>query len=375
MRLSIYPLLVILLITASCAEEKTVAPALLPSNLQTTIDVSTTTEGLVNLTTRAVNANFYTAEFYDLDGRTDLQSREGTFSYRFTESGTYLIVSRAHISNIDFIEKRDSVEITISTNSGAGGIPTTGYTTPLSYPNYTLVWQDEFEGTSLSSAWTHEIGTGNGGWGNQELQYYRPENTEVRDGYLVITAKREDFSTSSYTSSRIVSQGNQSFKYGRIDIRAAMPEGQGLWPALWMLGDNFNTIGWPRCGEIDIMEMVGGPTANKRGDGYTHGTVHWFDDGSNVKADFGGAYRLPNNAKLSEEFHVYSIIWDQSSITWYIDDIQYHAINISGSSLDEFKEKFFFIFNVAVGGIWPGSPNSSTVFPQRMAVDYVRVFQ
>lgn len=373
MRLSIYPLLLVLFITASCAEEETVAPALLPSNLQTTIDVSTTTEGLVNLTTRAVNANFYTAEFYDLDGLTKLQSNEGTFAYRFTESGTYLIVSRAHTSNIDFIEKRDSVEINI-TSSGPGGIPTTGYTSPLSYPGYNLVWQDEFEGTTLSNDWVHEIGTGNGGWGNQELQYYRPENTEVRDGYLVITAKKENFSTSAYTSSRIVSRGRQSFKYGRIDIRAAMPRGQGLWPALWMLGDNFTTIGWPRCGEIDIMEMVGGATGNKRGDGYTHGTVHWYDDGNNVKADFGGAYRKPTGS-LADEFHVYSIIWDENSITWYFDDIQYHAINITPSSLDEFKEKFFFIFNVAVGGLWPGPPNSSTVWPQMMAVDYVRVFQ
>jgi hypothetical protein len=207
--------MLVILITASCAEDKVVAPALLPSNLQTTIEVSTTTEGLVELTTTAVNANFYSADFYNSGEVVELESNEGTFAYRFTESGTYLIVSRAHTSNIDFIEKRDSVEIIVTANTGAGGIPTTGYTTPLTYPDYSLVWQDEFDGTSLSSNWTNEIGTGNGGWGNQELQYYRSENTEVRDGYLVITAKREDFATSQYTSSRIISKGNQSFKYGR----------------------------------------------------------------------------------------------------------------------------------------------------------------
>lgn len=374
MRLSIYPLLLVILITASCAEEKVVAPALLPSNLQTTIEVSTTTEGLVDLTTTAVNENFFSADFYDVDGRVELESKEGVFTYRFTESGTYLIVSRAHTSNIDYIEKRDSVEVIVTINTGAGGIPTTGYTSPLTYPDYNLVWQDEFDGTSLSSDWTHEIGTGSGGWGNQELQYYRSENTEVRDGYLVINAKKEDFAGQSYTSSRIITQGNQSFKYGRIDIRAAMPQGQGMWPALWMLGDNIDSIGWPRCGEIDIMEMVGGPDAPKRGDSYTHGTVHWYDEGAGAKADFGGAYKL-SQGRLSDEFHVYTIIWDEDAITWYFDDIQYHAINITSASLAEFRENFFFIFNIAVGGIWPGSPNSSTVFPQRMAVDYVRVFQ
>lgn len=374
MRLSIYPLLLVILITASCAEEKVVAPALLPSNLQTTIEVSTVTEGLVEMTATAVNENFFSADFYDNGEIVELESQEGVFSYRFTESGTYLIVSRAHTSNLDFIEKRDSVEVIVTINTGAGGIPTTGYTSPLSYPDYNLVWQDEFDGNSLSSDWTHEIGTGNGGWGNQELQYYRAENTEVRDGYLVITAKNENFAGQSYTSSRIISKGNQSFKYGRIDIRAAMPQGQGMWPALWMLGDNIDNIGWPRCGEIDIMEMVGGPDGNKRGDSYTHGTVHWYDEGAGSKADFGGAYKL-SQGRLSDEFHVYTIVWDENEIIWYFDDIRYHAIDITSASLAEFRENFFFIFNIAVGGIWPGSPNSSTVFPQKMAVDYVRVFQ
>jgi hypothetical protein len=374
MKLNVYSLILLFFVTLSCKEEEAVAPLLLPSNLQVTIDVSTTTEGLVNVSASATNANFYSVEFYDIDGAQSSQSNQGNFAYRFYESGTYLLVTRAHVSNIDFIEKRDSIEITITSSTGSGGIPSTGYTTPLTYPGYTLAWQDEFNGSSLSNDWTHEIGTGDNGWGNEELQHYRAENTEVRDGYLVITAKKENFASSAYTSSRIISRGNESFKYGRIDIRAAMPSGQGLWPALWMLGDSYNTVGWPRCGEIDIMEMVGGPAGPKRGDSYTHGTVHWWNDVTSAKADFGGSYRYPTGS-LADEFHVYTIIWDQNGITWYFDDSQFHSVDIRPASLSEFKEKFFFIFNVAVGGLWPGSPNSSTVFPQKMAVDYVRVFQ
>jgi len=150
-----------------------------------------------------------------------------------------------------------------------------------------------------------------------------------------------------------------------------MPEGQGLWPALWMLGDSFNTVGWPQCGEIDIMEMVGGPGPN-RGDEYCFGTAHWDNNGT--KADFGGSIRS-SSGKLSQEFHVYSVIWDENAITWYFDDTQFHQIDIRPAALSEFKEPQFFIFNVAVGGIWPGSPDQSTVFPQQMVVDYVRVFQ
>ncbi|MGB0931173.1 MAG: family 16 glycosylhydrolase, partial [Chitinophagales bacterium] len=247
-------------------------------------------------------------------------------------------------------------------------IPTIGYTTPMSYAGKTLVWNDEFEGNSLSSDWTHEIGTGNSGWGNNELQYYRAENTRIQDGYMIIEAKKEPFGGRAYTSSRLVTQGKKSFKYGRIDIRAALPKGQGLWPALWMLGDNFNTTGWPSCGEIDIMEMVGGNTVN---DATTHGTVHWEENGH---ANFGGSKRLSSGI-LADEFHVFSINWTAQKIQWLLDDVVFHEINITPSDLSEFHESFFFIFNVAVGGNWPGSPDNTTIFPQRMAVDYVRVFQ
>lgn len=359
----------------SCGDERTSTVEIIrPTNLQVSVEVSPDVEGRVDVNLNANFANYYEVVFYNDEEGTTVQNNDGEFSYTFSASGTYTIRSRAYASFEYYVEQIDSVTVTVSSGSGgnSGGIPTTGYTTPLTYPGYTLTWNDEFDGTNLSSDWVHETGTGQNGWGNAELQTYRPENTEVRDGYLIITAKNEQFGGRNYTSSRIITNGKQSFKYGRIDIRAAMPEGQGLWPALWMLGDNFNTVGWPQCGEIDIMEMVGGPTTANRGDEICHGTAHWDQNGT--KADFGSKIKSTTGS-LSSNFHVYTIIWDENAITWYFDDVQYHQLDIRPSALHEFREEFFFIFNVAVGGTWPGSPNSSTVFPQQMVVDYVRVFQ
>ncbi len=258
------------------------------------------------------------------------------------------------------------ITVTISDDDVDGGvsIPTTGYVSPLTYAGYTLVWQDEFDGNSLGSHWMQEIGTGNSGWGNNELQYYRSENTTVADGNLIIEAKQESFGGSPYTSSRIITKNQKFFKYGRVDIRAALPEGQGLWPALWMLGQNIDQVSWPACGEIDIMEVVG-HQPNR-----VHGTVHWD---SNGHANFGASTTATTD--FSDAFHVFSIIWDANEIKWLLDGTQYHSIDITPADLSEFREDFFFIFNVAVGGNWPGSPDATTVFPQRMYVDYVRVFQ
>ncbi|MGB5259002.1 MAG: glycoside hydrolase family 16 protein [Gammaproteobacteria bacterium] len=249
------------------------------------------------------------------------------------------------------------------------GPPTGGYQSPLSYPGYTLVWNDEFSGTALNLAnWSYETGTGNGGWGNQELQYYRSQNTSVANGLLTIEARQENFGGRNYTSSRLKTQGKQTFRYGKIDIRAALPRGQGLWPALWMLGKNFPTVGWPASGEIDIMEMIGG----SGNEGTIYGTAHWDNAGSN--AAYGGNTSLASGT-FADEFHVFSIEWDSTSIRWLLDGVQYHVLSITDPSLSEFQQEFFFIFNVAVGGTWPGSPDGSTYFPQRMLVDYVRVFQ
>ncbi len=249
-------------------------------------------------------------------------------------------------------------------------IPTTGYTTPTSYDGLDLVWADEFQTATLSDDWTHEIGNGCPslcGWGNNELEYYQPENTSLVDGeYLVIEAREETVENNNYTSSRIITQGKQSFQYGRVDIRAVLPKGKGIWPALWMLGDNIDQVGWPSCGEIDIMEIIGSEPST------VHGTVHWDDNGNN--ANFGGSTTLPSG-DFSDEFHVFSIIWDSQKIVWLLNDVQYHEIDITPAELSEFRNSFFFIFNVAVGGNWPGNPDASTVFPQRMIVDYIRIFQ
>lgn len=269
--------------------------------------------------------------------------------------------------------KTGEITITLLNDDEGGGtsyqIPGSGYTGAESYDGYTLVWQDEFEGDELSGDWTFEIGTGSNGWGNNELQYYRKENTRLEDGYLIIEARRENFGGMQYTSSRLITMGKQSFRYGRIDIRAALPKGQGIWPALWMLGDNFPTAGWPHCGEIDIMEMIGG-NANGR-DNTVHGTIHWYENGF---ANYGGAYSLPSG-KFTDNFHLFTIIWDESAIKWYVDDVFFHEVDIRPGTLNAFREKFFFIFNVAVGGNWPGNPDATLVLPQAMIVDYIRVFQ
>ena len=333
----------------------------LPSNLNYTI-TNTANSGLVEVVATAANENFFTFIFIDGTDSSVVSSVNGEASYSYFTSGTYKIKIRAHLSPSQFIEVIDSVNITFN----SGGVNDTGYSTPLNYPNYTLTWNDEFNDSTLSSDWTQEIGNGNWGWGNNELQYYRAQNTSLENGYLIITAKQENFGGKDYTSSRIKTQGNVFQTYGRIDIRAKLPYGQGLWPALWMLGENFSNVGWPNCGEIDIMEMIGGSGGNDR---TVHGTVHWEDNGH---ASYGGHNTL-SSGKLADEFHVFSIIWTSSSIKWLRDDIQYHSININ--NLSAFHNNFFFIFNVAVGGNWPGIPDASTIFPQTMIVDYVRVFQ
>ncbi len=342
-----------------------------PSNLEVVVNVDSVVEGQVSVTANASNANNYIIAFYEQGGVTSEESKNGKATYQYSSSGSYTINVKANTTPTDFIETNVDVipyfRLGPPTNDGMP--PTDGHSSPISYPGYNLVWNDEFDGTSLSTTdWNYEIGTGNGGWGNNELQYYRQENASVSNGILTIQAKKEFFNVSAYTSSRITTQNKHSFQYGRIDIRAALPFGQGLWPALWMLGDNISAVGWPSCGEIDIVELVGGNNT----DNEIHGTAHWELNGSRVQA--GGSNKLQNGA-FAHEFHVFSIVWDSQKIEWFRDDVKYQTLDITAAALREFQNKFFLIFNVAVGGDWPGSPNASTQFPQYMFVDYVRVFQ
>lgn len=254
------------------------------------------------------------------------------------------------------------------TGGGGPGTDGEGYQGADSYPGMTLVWSDEFEGATINTNnWTYDIG--DWGWGNNEWQNYTssPNNSSVSDGYLTITARQVG---AGYTSARMKSVDLQEFQFGRIDIRAKCPEGQGIWPALWMLGANFPEGGWPQCGEIDIMELVGHQPST------VHGTAHWGSNPS-VHQYTGGSINLPSGQKFSDAFHLFSVVWEQNSITWYMDDQQYYSINSSQMNGQPypFNAPFFFIMNIAVGGNWPGYPDASTQFPQTMMVDYVRVFQ
>ncbi|OFX90007.1 MAG: hypothetical protein A2W99_08380 [Bacteroidetes bacterium GWF2_33_16] len=238
---------------------------------------------------------------------------------------------------------------------------------------YELVWNDEFNYSGLpdSTLWSFE--EGGGGWGNNELQYYtskRIENAYVENGYLTIEARKENYGGRNYTSARLITYPNgHSWKYGKIEARIKLPYGQGIWPAFWMLGNGiFEGTSWPGCGEIDIMEMIGGGEGK---DDVIYGTMHYDDNGH---AEYGDSYQLPDGI-FADNFHVFTLEWTQTQLKWYMDGIKYHEASITPSYLTEFQKEFFILLNIAVGGNWPGSPDASTIFPQKMVIDYVRVYQ
>lgn len=232
---------------------------------------------------------------------------------------------------------------------------------------WNLAWSDEFNGTSINTSnWKYE--SGGDGWGNNELEYYtnRSENARIENGNLVIEARKENYSGMNYTSARLKSQGLKNWTYGKVEARMKLPAGQGVWPAFWMLGENISQVSWPKCGEIDIMEHINNESA-------IHGTIHWDSTGNNTHAQYGAA--SPNIDVT--QYHVYSIEWDASSIKWFVDGTQYLEANIANNinGTEEFHKPFFILFNLAIGGNWPGNPDGSTPFPAKMYVDYVRVYQ
>ena len=229
--------------------------------------------------------------------------------------------------------------------------------------DWQLIWQDEFNG-SIGPDWVFEIGNGNGGWGNNELEYYRQANASIENGQLVITAKREDIGGYRYTSARMKTQGRKSVRYGRIEARIAMPSVRGLWPAFWMLGSNLAEVGWPRSGEIDVVEHI-------NTDAVVHGTAHWqAADGSH--ASQGGQASVAVGG-----FHVYAVEWDPQVIKWFVDGQLYHVLDIVGGvgGTDAFEKDFFLLLNLAVGGNWPGFNIDEGALPAKLVVDYVRVYQ
>lgn len=237
---------------------------------------------------------------------------------------------------------------------------------------FNLVLEDNFDvdGAPNPDLWAYDIG-GNG-WGNNELQFYtdRPDNVVVQNGYLIITAKQESYQGASYTSARLKTQNLFSQKYGRFEARIKLPLGKGLWPAFWMLGSNFEQVSWPQCGEIDIMEYLGNKPTE------VFGTIH--APGISGGDSLSKKYTLTND-RFDTDFHVFGVEWTEDHINWYVDNVLYSQI--TREKVEEeggewvFDNDFFMILNIAVGGNLPGNPNANTTFPQRMIVDYVRVYQ
>ena len=241
---------------------------------------------------------------------------------------------------------------------------------------WSLVWQDEFDGLTLDgSKWSVQVGDGCDegicGWGNAELQWYQSDNVRVDSGVLRITAREEAAGGKSYTSARLRTIGKGDWTYARVEARARLPIGQGMWPAIWMLPTDEMYGGWAASGEIDIVELVGHEPST------VHGTLH-----------YGGAW--PNNRQSGRPFslgsgtfaddsHVFAIEWKRGEIRWYVDDVLYQVQSrwdtSTGGFPAPFDQRFHLLVNVAVGGTWPGSPNGTTTFPQVMEIDWIRVFQ
>lgn len=253
-----------------------------------------------------------------------------------------------------------------------------------------LVWQDEFdtEGAPNPANWIFETGTGTDGWGNNELQYYtdRPENVSVQNGLLLITAQKEQLNGANYTSARMLSKFEQT--YGRFEARIRVPEGSGLWPAFWLLGADCEEVGWPLCGEIDIMEYRRQEPTSVSGS--IHGPCY---SGLTVpQGQVTKSYDLGND-RFDDGFHIFGIEWGPDYINYYVDDILYNQITPDDIevtptdciyTLDDgtdvtgewvYNKPFYIILNLAVGGNFPQAPDSDEVFPQSMLVDYVRVYK
>lgn len=251
-------------------------------------------------------------------------------------------------------------------------------TTPL--PGWKLTWADEFNAPDGSvpdpAKWTYDLG--GRGWGNHELESYtrRPENVEIRGGNLVITARKESFSgvdgiAREYTSARLRTQELFAQRYGRFEARIKVPAGEGMWPAFWLLGDDIATVHWPQCGEIDIMENLG------REKDAVHGSLHGPNPATRT-ADKTSAFQLPVGQSFPDDFHVFAVEWDENSIKFFVDATNYATMSKEDwpkGSPWVFDHPFFIILNLAIGGDWPGPPDSSTQFPAEMLVDYVRVYE
>ena len=242
--------------------------------------------------------------------------------------------------------------------------------------DWKLLWSDEFNGTANTppdpAKWTYDVGAG--GWGNNELETYTNGVQNVfqdGEGHLAIRAVRMKVGdVDVITSARIKTEGKFSTTYGRIAVRMKIPSGQGIWPAFWMLGNDIETNPWPKCGEIDVVENIGREPA------IVHGTIH--GPGYSGAHGIGSPYAAPRNRPLSADFHVYSVEWSPGSIQFFLDDHSYFSVTTAAlpkKAVWVYNHPFFLLLNLAIGGDWPGNPDSTTEFPQTLLVDWVRVWQ
>lgn len=291
----------------------------------------------------------------------DIKEGDETFSVRLSSAENGTLIRSTAVGTI----RNDDSKVAFSN---------AGYDAPASYAGYNLVWSDEFNGSTLNdAAWSYENGDGCPslcGWGNNELEYYtsRPDNLFFQDGKMIIEARQENLGGKNYTSARIKTQGKKGFKWGRIDIRAKLPVGKGIWPALWLLPQDNVYGGWPKSGEIDLMEAIGSEP-NK-----VLGTLHYGPGPGSI--NISKNYILLNGT-FNNEFHVFSMEWKQDQIKLYVDNNLFSTVSKSdvGSNTYPFNEQFYLIVNLAVGGNLPGNPDASTYFPQWFILDYIRVYQ
>ena len=378
----------------SCSKKEGSGNAPAPSTPEASINNTSLVRSTTNSTiifyvslpakiTNAVSMHYTTVEntakagtdFVAASGSVTIPAGETSAAINITISGDSL----RGPSQTFFVQIDQPTNCTIKNSQGTGTIinsdglnfpvDNAGYATPQSYPGYTLVWEDEFNGNTVNTDnWSYEQG-GNG-WGNNELVNYtsRSQNSFVSNGNLIIEARAENFQGNQYTSARMITKNKKIFKYGRVDIRAKLPKTKGIWPALWMLGNNIDQVGWPACGEIDMMELLGQEPSKM------YNTVH-FGATPATHGSYGTNYTLTEGS-FDQQFHVFSMDWRQEGITMFVDDKQVFSCNraVVGEPFP-FDGNFFFIFNIAVGGNWPGSPDATTEFPQRMIIDYIRVFQ
>lgn len=311
-----------------------------PTNLTLSAVVNPDNSGNVAFTASATNATVYTYDFGD--GTSNQVSTTGAATHKYATSGVYTASVVAKSAGGQTISTSTVITVTVV---------------------LTLVWSDEFNTDGLPDAtkWGYDLGAG--GWGNNELEYYtnRSDNASVSGGTLKITAKKENYLGSQYTSARLLSRGKYSFKYGKIEVRAKLPAGVGTWPAIWMLGDNISTVNWPACGEADIMEHVG-RFLNK-----IYGTLH-HPGHSGTNGD-GSTTIIPT---ATTDFHKYSLDWNATTIRFMVDDVTYYTFANTASL--PFNQNFFIILNVAMGGDF-GGPVDPAFNSEAMEIDYVRVYQ